>query len=202
MAEEKGYIQFQCEWLESAPLAPEDIHELNHWRKECYRLGVVGVYPNGIGFGNLSICLRDSLQFIITGTKTGEYRELTPEHFTTVLKYNFDENSLTCRGPIRASSESLTHAAVYEAAPHYRAVIHIHSKELWERTCFELPTTPKEVEAGTPEMAYAIGELVKTQAFQETRIAAMAGHDEGLIIAGESLEVAGNVLYKWCADAP
>jgi L-ribulose-5-phosphate 4-epimerase len=40
------------------------------------------------------------------------------------------KNSLTCQGQVKASSKSLTHAAIYAANPRVKAVIHVHCLSL------------------------------------------------------------------------
>jgi hypothetical protein len=57
-----------------------------------------------------------------------------------------------------ASSESLTHAAVYSGDGAAGAVIHCHADALWQRLVGRVPTTSAEVAYGTPEMA---GEVLR-----------------------------------------
>ena len=77
-----------------------------------------------------------------------------------VDRYDFLKNEIHCTGKIRASAESLTHAAVYEARPEAMAVIHIHNLDLWEKYKGIMPTSPYTAEYGTPEIALAIKSLV------------------------------------------
>src|SRR5438093_11120110 len=109
----EGVIKFNCQWIKEEPLEIKWLEELNVWRDKLYNLGLIGVNKEGIGYGNISIRFRQHT-FIITGSATGKFKKLTPEHYTRVTHYNFDENSLTTIGPIKASSESLTHAMLYE----------------------------------------------------------------------------------------
>ena len=64
-----------------------------------------------------------------------------------------EQNSLQSTGPIIASSESLTHAMIYEYAKDVTAVMHVHQFELWNHLLGSLPATAPGIEYGTPEMA-------------------------------------------------
>jgi L-ribulose-5-phosphate 4-epimerase len=196
MMDEKGYIKFNCQSIKDKPVDKKLIEQLNVWRNKLYHLKLVGAYPNGIGFGNISIRL-DGKNFLITGSATGNHQYLTNKHYTIVTSYNFAENTLTCNGPIQASSESLTHAAVYEANKDINAVIHIHSKSLWNRLLQIIPTTSPTVEYGTPQMAMEIHRLFKETNLNSKKILVMAGHEEGIISFGKDLEEAGNLILSY-----
>src|SRR5690242_18019711 len=99
------------------------------YRQKLFELGLIGVDASGIGFGNVSI--RSGRQFYITGSGTGKFSRLTISHYARVIAYDFEKNWLRCVGSVVASSESLTHAAVYESDPSTMAVIHCHDTELW-----------------------------------------------------------------------
>jgi len=189
----EGYIKFNCEWIKQE--LNEDISEINKWREKLYKLNLIGVYESGVGFGNISI--RKYNNFIITGSKTGGIENLTNNHFTKVTNWNFDKNSLTCYGPIEASSESLTHAAVYISDLNTNAVIHVHNSNLWEKLMYKVPTTDEKVEFGTPEMAYEIMKLFIDKNTINKKIIVMGGHKEGIISFGKDLEEAGNVLLNY-----
>ncbi|MGK7875612.1 MAG: class II aldolase/adducin family protein [Xenococcaceae cyanobacterium] len=191
---DEGYIKYQCNWIYSKPVSKDSIQELNRWRDKFYKIGLIGKYDNGIGFGNISIRCAEPGQFIISGTKTGGLSSLSEQHYTKVIDFDFDRNCLTCSGPIQASSEALTHAAVYEANPEVNAVIHVHHLELWQRLMNKVPTTARDCAYGTPEMAREIIRLCQEDNLRETKILVMSGHEEGIISFGSSLEEAGNML--------
>jgi L-ribulose-5-phosphate 4-epimerase len=190
---EKGYIKFNCHWIKSNPINEEKIYELNAWREKLFKLKLIGLYPNGIGYGNISIRLRDTV-FLITGTATGQYPVLNVEHYTEVISFNFKENIITCKGPIKASSESLTHAAIYETEPEANAVIHVHNLALWKKLLNKVPTSAPEVEYGTPEMAVEIQRLFTETNLGDKKILAMGGHEEGVISFGKTIDEAGKIL--------
>jgi ribulose-5-phosphate 4-epimerase/fuculose-1-phosphate aldolase len=154
--------------------------------------GLIGVYPDGIGYGNISV--RAGSCFVISGSGTGAHPEARREHFTRVVDYDFRANALSCRGPVPASSESLTHAAVYEANPTAAAVIHVHHRELWQALLHNIPTTAMNVAYGTPEMAYEVLRLFRDTRVADGRVFVLGGHRDGIVAFGESLEEAGTKL--------
>lgn len=200
---DEGYVKYQCDWIDAPPLGQNLIQELNFWRNKFYQLGLIGEYDNGIGFGNLSIrCCEIPNQFIISGTKTGGLKALNEKHYTKVVEYNWEQNYVTCHGPIQASSEALTHAAIYEANPKINAVLHIHHYELWQELMDKVPTTAKNVAYGTPEMAQEIIRLCREENLGSTQILVMSGHEEGIITFGSNLEMAGKLLLKYYKGKP
>ncbi len=195
---DEGYIKFTINWIKDEPIDGELIKEVNAWRNTMYELGFIGFYKEAkVGYGNISV--KNSGEIVISGTQTGHLPILTNQHYTVIKEYNVAANTLTCKGPIKASSESLTHAAVYELNPKYQAVIHIHHKKMWEELLYKIPTTAKNIPYGTPEMAYEIKRLFETTALKKGKFLAMAGHDEGLIAFGKNLDEAGAVI-KYYAE--
>ena len=197
---EKGYVQFRCDWERAPAPAGPLVAELIAWRDRLYRLGLIGVYPDGIGFGNLSARVGES--FVISGTATGRLEAVGPEHFTEVVGSDFATNWVRCRGPVEASSESLSHAAVYRAAPSAGAVVHVHHLGLWEQLYGVLPTTDPKAEAGTPAMAWAIEELFRRGGVREAGLFVMGGHREGLMAFGETLDEAGSHVIEVLSAKP
>lgn len=196
MMGETGSIKYECTWEKANPVDQALVEELNVCRAKLYRLGFIGVYPNHIGYGNISIRLEGKL-FLITGTSTGHLELLTNEHYTNVTGYNFAENRLTCRGPVKASAESLTHAAVYESDDDIHAVIHIHSKILWDKLKDTVPTSSADVPYGTPRMALEIHRLFRETDVKSKKIIVMGGHEEGIISFGADLEEARRVIMGY-----
>jgi L-ribulose-5-phosphate 4-epimerase len=190
MHDEKGYIQFLCDWEQAPPPQGPMLDELRACRDHMHRLGLVGVYPNGIGYGNLSCRPQSGSSFVITGTATGKLASLSPEHLTEVVAYDAASNWLRCRGPVQASSESLSHAAVYDSDPAIRAIIHVHHMELWRQLYDRIPTTDPQAEAGTPAMATAIANLFSAERVRAIGLFVMGGHSEGLMAFGENVNEA------------
>jgi L-ribulose-5-phosphate 4-epimerase len=181
MVNMEGYTKFNCEWQKSGAIITDAVFKkINGWREILYDLKLIGVYKNGIGFGNISVRAKSESNFIITGTGTGKIRKLTQNHFSKVTDYSLTKNKLTCKGPVKASSESLSHAVIYEIDPEINAVIHGHNMEYWEKLIHIVPTTHKDVAYGTPEMAKEIIRLFRETDVSEKKILVMGGHQEGI----------------------
>jgi L-ribulose-5-phosphate 4-epimerase len=194
---DEGYIKYQSDWTEGP--APDAVAAglLEQWRRPLFAAGLVGYYEEfGIGFGNISIRCGQAGQFLITGTQTGHLEITTQDHYCLVTEYDIDRNSVSCTGPSQASSEALTHAAIYELDPTIAAIVHIHSASIWNRYLDSLPTTRPEVAYGTPEMAREFQRLYVASNFSSAGIAVMGGHEEGLISIGESLEQAATRILS------
>lgn len=196
---DEGYIKFDIDFTPAPPLydAAEEIAELNFYRSKMYRLGFIGAYDDGIGFGNISKRYsKNPQQFIISGTQTGSLAKLTDQHYTLVTSVDIPGNKLSCSGPVKASSESLTHAALYSMSPEIGAVIHIHAMELWKKLLNKVPTSAADVPYGTPAMALEMQRLYQQQGLDKLKILVMAGHEEGIITFGKDLKEAAEVLFK------
>jgi ribulose-5-phosphate 4-epimerase/fuculose-1-phosphate aldolase len=198
MTQEEGYIKFQCDWEQkSFTFAKKNFNHLNGWRKKLFDLDLVGMDDEGIGYGNVSLREENSNRFYITGSETGRHEDLSKQHYARVIDYDIDKNLIKCVGQVKASSESLTHAAVYESDPSVRGVIHTHHERLWKMLKNKIPTTDPEVGFGTPEMAREIKRLMEQREVRIEKIIVMGGHKEGLITFGRDLDEAGEVLLKY-----
>jgi ribulose-5-phosphate 4-epimerase/fuculose-1-phosphate aldolase len=187
---ETGSIKFTCDRLAVELSRFAGFDELNEYRRKLLRLGTIGTDRNGVGFGNLSVRNGVTSHFYITGSGTGKLSELMPADCARVVAYDFARNWLQCEGVTVASSESLTHAAVYESDPLTCAIIHCHDMKLWTALLHKVPTTPKKVEYGTPEMAYAVRSLFDNTDVRKKKIFVMAGHEGGVVAFGRDLRSA------------
>jgi len=188
---DEGYIKFDSHWRKTEPLDNAEIELLNRWRRPLYDAGLIGHFEeHGIGFGNLSVRAAAQRQFIISGSQTGQLSDLGAEHYALVEDYDIDRNRVYSIGAREASSESMTHAAIYELDPEIGAVVHVHSEAMWAGLKGSAATTDAEVAFGTPEMAREFHRLFKETDFPKTGIAVMAGHDSGLVSTGSNLQEA------------
>jgi len=189
----EGYIKFDLQWDKKSVDFPENkLSELNIFRTQLFDLGLIGMYPDGIGFGNISTRIGNTDQFIISGSATGQLRTLTKEHYSLITGFDIEKNTIICEGQIAASSESMSHAALYKSNHNIHAVVHVHHKKLWSNYLNTLPTTSKNAEYGTPEMANEIKKLAHVY----EGIIIMGGHEEGIVSFGLNLEEATNRIIK------
>jgi ribulose-5-phosphate 4-epimerase/fuculose-1-phosphate aldolase len=186
----------------SPPLDKSEYSSLEYWRKKLYNKNLIGEYPNAkIGFGNISqifdyssILKTNKPQFVISGTQTGKYPELDGSQYTRILDFNIDMLKVTMQGQIEASSEVLTHAAIYERNILIQAVFHIHSQDLWRMMIEKnLLFTSENIPYGTIEMAHATQECIGSNSFG---VFCMRGHIDGIVGFGRSPEEAWNQIMK------
>ena len=198
MKDQNGYIKFKYEWEKKHFTFPrEQFERANYWRQKFYEMNLIGVYDDGIGFGNISIRMDQTNNFIITGSATGRCKNLNKMHYSMVDYFDIEDNFVKCTGEIKASSESLTHAAVYMEAPSINAIVHTHNKAMWDYYKDKKPTTSPNAPFGTPEIANEIRELIKKPGVIKDKLIVMGGHEEGLITFGKDVEEAGNALLEY-----
>jgi len=194
---DEGYIKYKCLWSSEPIAIPESVfRSINLWRKKLFELSLIGMYENGIGFGNISIKNSDG-SFFITGSATGGKAVLEPNDFALVDNWNFERNQLHSIGKTKASSESLTHAAIYESNGNIRSVIHVHSFCIWKNFLKKMPSTGEKILFGTPEMAIGIKNLLKSKDNTRKGMVVMGGHEEGILTFGKDLDEAGDRILKY-----
>jgi L-ribulose-5-phosphate 4-epimerase len=190
------YVKFTYERA-CADIAPFDaLTELNTCRRKLLELRLIGLDSSGIGFGNLSVRDGATRNFYITGSATGGLPKLSRTDCVRVIDWDFNKNWLRYEGTAVPSSESLTHAAIYESDPSTSAVIHCHESVSWATLLDRVPTTTKSVAYGTPEMAYEIIRLFQMSDVRSKKIFVMAGHQDGVVAFGKNLKDAFDVLMR------
>lgn len=192
---DEGYIKFNCDWT-FKPLQINIPDDLLVYRDKLHEHKLIGhVEDLNIGYGNISIKTADGI--IVSGTQTGHIFPITKESFTLVTHYEISNNNVVCEGPVKASSETMTHAALYEVDENIKAIIHVHHAKMWKKLLYQLPTTNSKTAYGTPEMALEIKRLFNDNDFNKTgNIIIMAGHEDGIISFGKDLKEAYNILLK------
>ena len=198
MGELEGVIKYRLDFLQSEPTT-ENIDMLNTWRSILHGLGLIGQDISryeGFGFGNLSQrCQLDKSQFIISASQTGNLAELKQSHYVCVEQCDIAKNHVIARGPVKPSSEALTHSMFYQLEPSINCVIHVHSLELWRFGLEnDYPCTDESVEYGTQDMATEISRLYKSGRLQQQETLVMAGHEDGMICFGDSVNQAGMTI--------
>lgn len=195
MTEQEGVIKFHLDH-ESRPLSDIDIdiEELVFWRTILMQQGMIGADPNrydGYGFGNMSRKTDDG--FLITGTQTGEIEKLGLHDFAKVGDCDVSKNAVSSIGSTAPSSESLTHAAVYQCSETITHVFHVHSPDIWHaRDRLSIASTDASIPYGTPEMANAVIGIVNN----DQGVFCMSGHEDGVVGFGDSAEEVVTSLLK------
>ncbi len=195
-----GVIKFHfSSYIKTGPLDSTEYSVIEKHREKLFELNLIGEYlPEQIGFGNLSLrknyqelVKTDFPQFLITGTQTGKLKHLNGEHYTKVVDGSLENQSIACHGPLEASSESLTHAGIYQASIEIKAIFHVHHPLLWKKMLEkDYSRTKKETPYGTKEMAEEVKQLIK---LSRDGIFVMEGHQDGIVFYGASVEEASKL---------
>jgi hypothetical protein len=202
----EGVIKFRLDFEFGPAPKDETLSELNAWRQIFCQLGLLGQDPRryeGLGFGNLSRRADSSAEaFVISGTQTGGFSTLNPEHYVTVLSCDPEQNRVTAKGPIHPSSEALTHGTLYRRSPAVQWVMHLHSPTLFKsRDRLALPTTDPAAEYGTPQMAAEIVRLFDLAPQGQAGLIVMGGHKDGVVAFGPTAGETGQLVVATLAQA-
>ena len=113
------------------------------------------------------------------------------DQFCLVESYSLDRNEVWSMGGMDASSESMTHGAMYASNQGIHCVMHVHSRILFDRLLQSgTAATQASIPYGTPAMAHAVSQFARQQSSLPALLV-MAGHDEGIIACGTHV---GSVL--------
>lgn len=206
MPYDEGVIKYQLDFQPGVEPAFADIEEINNWRTLLHQMELIGQNPDrygGLGYGNIS-CRhpRELERFIVSGTQTGHIHQLTPSGYCTVSECDVVGNHLVASGPVKPSSEAITHGALYQYADDIKVVIHVHCPEIWRcRAALRVPCTGEETRYGTPELAAEIKELFEQGAFEKQQLLVIPGHEDGVLAFGGTAEHAGHEIIKILASA-
>lgn len=189
---DEGVVKYYAVHRDGPAPAHPLLNKLDQARTQLFNLGLVGVYPDGVGYGNVSI--RNKSGCIISGTSTGATRILGANCYCYVRNFDIPTNTVHTEGPIQASSESMTHCAIYQANHAIGCVLHIHNLRLWRKLLDQgYPSTPIEIPYGTPQMAQEMAAIVQRLA-SPSSLLVMAGHEEGIIAYGPTIDLALNQI--------
>ena len=205
MAEAEGVIKYQLNFQE-ADAIKEDLQQLNVWRSILHGLGLIGQDPQryqGFGYGNISQRSGlDPAHFIISGTQTGQLLKLSQAQYVLIQNCDIENNQVSAKGPIKPSSEALTHATLYQLNPVIQCVMHVHDPVLWRFGLAQgIPATDEKVAYGTPAMAQEMTRLYRDTDLSQHKILVMAGHEDGVLSFGDSIDEAGNAMLRLWLDA-
>mgnify|MGYP000285251838 CR=1 FL=1 len=205
----EGVIKYQLNHQNTLIDKEISIAELTAWRTLLFDLKLIGQIEEryeGLGFGNISQRIESNISntdsFLITGSQTGGIRVLNRQLYCTVLKAHPHLNTIDSEGKTKPSSESLTHASVYQQDKNIQAVIHIHCPEIWTNTTqLNLPYTASKIKYGTTEMATEVARLLNTADLKNKKIFSMLGHKDGIIAFSDSLESAAQIIIGYYAKS-
>ena len=198
---DEGYIKYESHWTPGPATHVEAARQLDTWRRPLYDAGLIGQYEDiGVGYGNISVRRGSSGLFLISGTQTGHLPETNERHYSLVTDCDIRSGVVRCSGPIQASSEAMTHAAIYNLGDAIGAVVHVHSSDLWRGRQVDLPVTDPDVPYGTPDMAREFDRLYRMGGLKEAGVAVMGGHEDGLISFGTTLEEATTRMLDLLED--
>lgn len=202
----EGVIRFRVH-LNRTPLHEDaEIRQLIVWRDILYRLGLVGQDPlrySGLGFGNLSVRSRKEPDtFMVTASQTGGIERLCGMHFCRVIAWKFEPPELWAEGLTSPSSESLTHAAIYESEKRVGAVIHVHCPEIWHQAdTIGLAVSDPAAGCGTSALALEMRSMMAALKPSNGGIWILGGHEDGVIAFGADLMQTGLLVMQWFAAA-
>ena len=202
MKKDEGVIQFDLQWQQTGVINA-DLTALNAWRDILWKLGLIGQDPDryhGADFGNVSQRQGSSEQFIISGSQTGHMAQIHERHYALITDFDPAANRVVAEGPIRPSSESMTHGVIYRLDTTANCVLHVHSPDIWNAASeLSLPMTRAEANYGTPEMTEEVRRLLSETDVRERNIFAMGGHQDGVIAFGTTPEAAAVCLITTLA---
>lgn len=197
--ETEGVVKYRLDFSPGPALPANLLADLIAWQRRLHGLGLLGRDParyGGLAYGNLSRRL-DEGGFAISATQTADVAAPTPAHYAHVTAWDCAANQVTATGPAPPSSESLTHAALYDADPAIGCVLHVHSPAIWtHRKALGLPTTAAAVPYGTPAMADEVGRLCRELDLPGPGVLAMGGHQDGVLGFGRDADEAGGALLE------
>jgi L-ribulose-5-phosphate 4-epimerase len=194
--EKEGVVKYTVRHETARIALPAEMGDFLSWRHRLRALNLIGEDAQGLGYGNLSIRLFGSPCFLITCSQSSGLLEVDQQHFARVTVVDLDRNFLGSVGERPPSSEALTHAALYQVLGSIRAVVHVHSRPIWNAWRHRLPTTKDDVLYGTPEMAYEMIRLHKRGALGGVGAVVMGGHQDGVIAFGPTLSDAANEILQ------
>ncbi len=204
MQETEGVIKYKLHHTLKPLNNALDLTELNVWRSLLYQLELIGQRPErylGYAYGNISQRIKGE-QFIISGTQTSGFSQLSAEHYCMVTKVHLSHNSLQATGLCKPSSEALTHASVYAQNSAISCVIHAHNADIWHATqALALACIAPDVSYGTPAMAQAVTQLFQSDKLNKQPIFTMLGHEDGVITFGKDFPEAAFAMINTLAKA-
>lgn len=199
---DEGVTKFTFERRPASPAVEPVVKDLIEERRELFLRDAIGCNLKRYGacYGNASARVGafgappGRREFIVSGTQTGGISSPGPESWVRIVRYDHAGNRVWASGPCDPSSESLTHAAIYDADLAIRAVVHGHDRHTWLWLLEKgAPATAPHIGYGTQAMATAAAEIVRSRrasSFKWPGVFAMSGHEDGVVAWGDSVKEA------------
>jgi hypothetical protein len=196
-AADEGVVKYRLDYRPGPPLPAARLAALVAWQRILRDLGLVGRDParyGGLAYGNLSVRLPEG-GFAISASQTADRVAPGPSDYCRVIHWDCDANHLVAEGPARPSSESLTHAALYDSDPAIGCVLHCHAPAIWrQQVRLGLASTAADIAYGTPAMATEVARIHRRHDRDACGIMVMGGHQDGILSFGTHLDQAGCLL--------
>jgi ribulose-5-phosphate 4-epimerase/fuculose-1-phosphate aldolase len=199
---DEGVTKFSFERTDVSASVEPVVRDLTEERRELYLRDSIGCNMKRYGacYGNASARVgafgapAGRREFIVSGTQTGNIASPGPEHWVRITRYDHAANRVWAAGPCDPSSESLTHAAIYDADLAIRSVMHGHDRHTWLWLLESgAPATAPHIGYGTQAMATAAAAIVRgrrSSTFRYPGVFAMSGHEDGVVAWGDSVKEA------------
>jgi L-ribulose-5-phosphate 4-epimerase len=192
-----GVIKFACQWQPGPPLEATWLAPLVTWRDRLWQAQQIGTYPNGIGYGNISL-------------------KLSRPH---LCRFRHPD-----RPPGPDHSHPLHPGGWLGHRPQYPALRSVPSKPRPNPSPMQLSTTMRQISGrlstfiietcgsttstvcrprppafptALPKWPTKCGDCWTIADLLQQRILIMAGHEEGVLVFGPTLESAGQVLFPY-----
>ncbi len=184
----EGVIKFDFYCGDKSAIIPDALFDkINPVRNKLAETGLIGQYPGGLSYGNISIRNENPGHFYITASGTGKTKKTGKKHYVKIISCDIEKNFCKYGGQGLPSSETLTHYIIYKLFSDAEAVIHVHSNELWGYLKDKVPSTSKSAGYGTVEMVKEITELYEKGELQKDKLLVMEGHEGGIISFGSNI---------------
>ncbi len=194
---QEGLIKFQLNHvMRSLDEINIQLESLFKIRKKLFSKKMIGVDNFGVGYGNISIRIDFSDHFLITGTQTSSMPIITKDEMVLVRGYDPKKFTIDSCGQIKPSSESSTHATLYQMDKKIISIIHIHNFSLWKNMIEQNFHVSGDLEYGTKELSNNIREIFSIINNSPQKIFPMKGHEGGVISYGQSIEEAYEYIHQ------
>lgn len=148
-------------------------------------MGLIGVYENGIGFGNISCRVENGGLFYILGLKMGNFVELDSCYYVLVIDVGVFENCFSCIGLIIVFFEFMSYVVIYEECFDVNGVIYVYDFYFWKSLMYKVFIIEAFVFYGFLEMVESICRLLVEADLKVCKIFVMEGYEEGIFIFGK-----------------